>query len=31
VPVEFLPAEPGEHQFTCQMGMLRGRIVVEAA
>src|SRR3972149_11471231 len=31
VPVEFLPAEPGEHQFTCQMGMLRGRIVGEAA
>jgi plastocyanin domain-containing protein len=31
VPVEFLPVEPGEHQFTCQMGMLRGRIVVEAA
>ena len=31
VHVEFLPVEPGEHQFTCQMGMLRGRIVVEAA
>lgn len=31
VPVEFLPAEPGEHAFTCQMGMLRGRILVEAA
>ena len=31
VPVEFLPAEPGEHEFTCQMGMLRGRILVEAA
>ena len=24
-------AEPGEHEFTCQMGMLRGRILVEAA
>lgn len=31
VPVEFMPAEPGEHPFTCQMGMLRGRIIVEAA
>ena len=29
VPVEFLPAEPGEYEFTCQMGMFRGRIVVE--
>jgi plastocyanin domain-containing protein len=31
VPVEFMPGEPGEHEFTCQMGMLRGRIVVEGA
>ena len=31
VPVEFLPAEVGEYAFTCQMGMLRGRVVVEAA
>ena len=31
VPVEFMPGEPGEHEFTCQMGMLRGRILVEAA
>ena len=30
VPLEFLPKEPGEHQFTCQMGMLRGRVIVEA-
>jgi plastocyanin domain-containing protein len=30
VPVEFLPGEPGEYEFTCQMGMLRGRIMVEA-
>ncbi len=30
VPVEFLPAEPGEHEFTCEMGMLRGRLLVEA-
>ena len=31
VAVEFMPGEPGQHEFTCQMGMLRGRIVVEAA
>jgi plastocyanin domain-containing protein len=31
VPVEFMPDDPGEHEFTCQMGMLRGRIIVEAA
>jgi plastocyanin domain-containing protein len=31
VPVEFMPSDPGEHAFTCQMGMLRGRIIVEAA
>jgi plastocyanin domain-containing protein len=31
VPIEFMPGEPGEHAFTCQMGMLRGRIIVEAA
>lgn len=31
VPVEFMPGEPGSYQFTCQMGMLRGQIVVEAA
>ncbi|MFV2063588.1 MAG: cupredoxin domain-containing protein [Chloroflexota bacterium] len=31
VPVEFLPTEPGEHEFTCQMGMLRGRLIVAAA
>ena len=29
VPVEFLPQEPGEYEFACQMGMFRGRIVVE--
>ncbi len=29
VPVEFLPKEPGTYEFTCQMGMLRGRLVVE--
>ncbi len=31
VPVEFLPREPGTYEFTCQMGMLRGRLVVEPA
>ncbi len=30
VPVELLPMEPGTYEFTCQMGMLRGRLVVEA-
>lgn len=29
VPVEFVATEPGEYPFTCHMGMLRGRIVVE--
>lgn len=29
VPVEFLPKEPGEYDFQCQMGMLRGKIIVE--
>ena len=27
--VELTPTEPGTHEFTCGMGMLRGRIVVE--
>lgn len=31
VAMEFMPAEPGIHEFSCQMGMLRGRIVVEPA
>ena len=31
VPVELHPSEPGTYEFTCQMGMLRGRLVVEAA
>ncbi|MBI2217658.1 MAG: cupredoxin domain-containing protein [Candidatus Rokubacteria bacterium] len=30
VAVEFMPAEPGEYEFSCQMGMLRGRVIVEA-
>jgi len=29
VAVEFVPRERGEFPFACQMGMLRGRIVVE--
>jgi plastocyanin domain-containing protein len=29
VPVEFLPETPGEYEFACQMGMLRGKLVVE--
>jgi len=29
VPIEFVPTERGEFPFACQMGMLRGRIVVE--
>ncbi|MCZ6718018.1 MAG: cupredoxin domain-containing protein [Gammaproteobacteria bacterium] len=27
--VEFLPAKPGEYEFACQMGMLRGKLIVE--
>ncbi|NOY56114.1 MAG: cupredoxin domain-containing protein [Actinobacteria bacterium] len=27
VPVEFTPAEPGEYDFACQMGMLRGKVI----
>ncbi len=29
VPVEFLPEQPGEYEFTCEMGMLRGKLIVE--
>jgi len=29
VPVEFLPAHAGEFEFQCQMGMLRGKLIVE--
>ena len=28
VPVEILPREPGEYQFTCGMNMYRGRLIV---
>ncbi len=27
VPVEFTPAQPGEYEFACQMGMLRGKVI----
>ena len=29
VSVEFLPKEPGEYEFACQMGMFRGKLIVE--
>jgi plastocyanin domain-containing protein len=29
VAVEFLPPEPGEFEFSCQMGMFRGKLIVE--
>ena len=29
VPVEFLPKDAGEYEFQCQMGMFRGRLIVE--
>jgi len=28
VPVEFLPEKPGTYDFSCQMGMFRGKLVV---
>jgi len=31
VAVEFVPDNVGEFEFTCQMGMLRGRLIVEDA
>lgn len=31
VTVELTPAGPGEYEFTCQLGVLRGRLVVEQA
>lgn len=30
VPVEFTPTKPGEYGFSCQMGMFRGKLVVES-
>lgn len=29
VVMEFMPGEPGEYDFQCQMGMLRGKLIVE--
>jgi len=29
VRVEFLPKERGEFEFACQMGMFRGKVIVE--
>jgi plastocyanin domain-containing protein len=29
VPVEFFPDQEGEVEFQCQMGMLRGKVIVE--
>ena len=29
VPIEFTPDKPGEYEFTCQMGMFRGKLIVE--
>jgi len=29
VTVEFTPDQPGEYGFQCQMGMLRGKLIVE--
>ncbi len=29
VAVEFIPDKPGEYEFACQMGMLRGKLIVE--
>lgn len=28
-PVEFIPEKPGEYTFTCGMGMMKGRLIVE--
>jgi plastocyanin domain-containing protein len=30
VPLDLLVEKPGEHEFTCQMGMLRGRLIVRS-
>lgn len=29
VPIEFIPDKKGEFEFTCGMGMLRGKLIVE--
>ena len=30
-PIEFIPEQPGEYNFACGMGMLRGKLVVNPA
>lgn len=29
VPIEFVPEKPGVFEFSCQMGMFRGKLIVE--
>jgi hypothetical protein len=29
VQIEFLPEKPGEYEFHCQWGMIRGKLIVE--
>ena len=29
IPLEFTPNTPGEYEFQCSMGMLRGKLIVE--
>jgi len=29
VPIEFMPDQAGEFEFACQMGMFRGKLIVE--
>lgn len=29
VAIDFLPEKPGEYEFACQMGMFKGRLIVE--
>lgn len=29
VPIDILPREPGEYDFSCQMGMLKGKLIAE--
>jgi plastocyanin domain-containing protein len=29
IPVEFVPTQAGEYDFGCQMGMFRGKLIVE--
>ena len=29
VPIDFVPEQPGDYEFTCGMGMLHGKVVVK--